>query len=516
MLVLFLTYYLAQSAQSEAGPILAFSEPQDVASRDDRNIQRSLANILWSCLSTIFLCTWMAIHPNVHFKAEKPDQRWFERWLWDPLHDFVTYKLPLFLWALLVPEYLLAWAVRQYMQAGVISNEGKIPGWTRTHGHFMIMGGFHLFRIDEIPVCPLKFEDVPVDILEIIAPTETELKDRGKSDVLTKFIVLVQTLWFVVQCIARKKQHLPLTELEVVTLAYTALNLFIYVFWWDKPRNIDCPIRIYKTSMATHEESGEKVDEWNKNWAGHWIEKMGVYTIGGQDQYTMLSEKLSIPMFWSGMLNENYQGDAGLGPSLLGSVFGAIHCIAWSSEFPSRAELILWRISCVAMITVPFLVVIICVVGVADQQDCFVILSKETSIPMFWSGRLKTSRVGEAGLGPSILGIAFGAIHCIAWSSKFPSHSEAVLWRISCIAMITLPFITTIACLIELAHQRTEKVTTRVVNIIFCIGSVFLILSAWLYMVGRIATLVIAFATLRSLPPAAYATVGWTSLVPHI
>ncbi|KIM22217.1 hypothetical protein M408DRAFT_28855 [Serendipita vermifera MAFF 305830] len=457
MIVLLLAYYLAQSAYTEAGPIRASIELRDVAACDSQNSQRNLANIVWSCLFTIFLCTWAAVHPNVHFRAEKRNQRWTEEWLWDPVHEILTYKLPLFLWALLVPEYILAWAVRQYIQAGVVSKE--VPGWTRTHGYFMIMGGFHLFRLpaeassipmplksskpskfvfpsgrhsrkDEIPVCPLKFEDVPVDILEIITPTEIELKDRSKNDFLTKVIVLLQTMWFFIQCITRGAQRLPLTELEVVALAYATLNLSIYYFWWEKPRNIECPVRVYKTSTASHEESGEKVYEWDTNRAFRWMEKTVMYISG--------------------------------------------------------------------------------------EQDCFVIISKETSIPMFWSGRLKASRVGEAGLGPSILGIAFGAIHCIAWSSKFPSHSEAVLWRISCIAMITLPFITTIACIIELAHQRTEKVTTQVVNIIFCIGSVFLILSAWLYMVGRIATLVIAFTTLRSLPPAAYTTVCWTTLIPHI
>ncbi|KIM26217.1 hypothetical protein M408DRAFT_52278, partial [Serendipita vermifera MAFF 305830] len=114
-----------------------------VASCDDQNSQRSIWGIVWSCLSTIFLCTWVAVHPNVHFKPKKPNRNWFERWLQDPLNVFFTYKLPLFLWALVVPEYILAWAVRQYVQAGVISRQ--VPGWTRTHGFFMIMGGFHLF-----------------------------------------------------------------------------------------------------------------------------------------------------------------------------------------------------------------------------------------------------------------------------------------------------------------------------------------------------------------------------------
>ncbi|KIM24398.1 hypothetical protein M408DRAFT_75968 [Serendipita vermifera MAFF 305830] len=461
MLILLLAYSILQTGQSEAGPIPASIELRDVASYDGQNSQRSLANVVWSCLSTILLCTWVAVHPNVHFRAEKHNQGWFKKWLWDPLHEAFTYKLPLFLWALLVPEYILAWAVRQYLQAGVISKQ--VPGWTRTHGHFMIMGGFHLFRLpadapsvpiplkssklsafsvstghhsrrDEVPVCPLQFTDVPVDILEILAPTETELKDRGKSDALTKIIVLFQTLWFVIQCIARGTQHLPLTELEVVTLAYAALNLFIYVFWWDKPQNVECPIRVYKTSTASHKESGEKAKEWGEGWASRWSWMLIEYTTGAQDSYVTISEQRSIPMFWSGRSGNDLQGIAGVGTSLLGSAFGAIHCIAWSSEYPSRSELLLWRVSCIAMIVVPFMVLIVCAATITGENE-----------EKGWSGWIKFT-----------MGIM--AIICIF----------------------------------------------------------LLILSAWLYIASRIATLVIAFTTLRSLPPAAFTTVNWTTFIPHI
>ncbi|KIM24455.1 hypothetical protein M408DRAFT_317699 [Serendipita vermifera MAFF 305830] len=455
MLILILAYYLGQSVHSEAGPIPASIEPRDISLCDGQNSWRTLPSIVWSCLSTIFLCTWVAVHPNVHFRPEKHGQRWLGKWLWDSLHELVTYKLPLFLWALLVPEYILAWAVRQYVQAGVIGENG----WTRTHGHFMIMGGFHLFQLpadapsiplplkssesssfviptgdhsrgDEVPVCPLKFEDVPVDILKIIAPTETELKDRGKSDTLTKIIVMVQTLWFVVQCIARGRQRLPLTELEVVTLAYATLNFFIYVFWWEKPQNVECPIRVYKASAASHQESGKEQDKWPKNWAGRLITKVAVYTVGAQDHYVKISEKHSIPMFWSGRPKDEAMALAGLGPSVLGSAFGAIHCIAWLSEFPSRSELVIWRISCVAMIVVPCIVTLFCVVAAADE------------------------RMG--GNDPR--------------------------WMLSIL--------------------------------IICTG--LIIVSAWLYIASRIATLVIAFTTLRSLPPVAYTTVDWTTFIPHI
>lgn len=125
MLVLLLAYYITQSVQSEADPIPALLGRRDVAVWDGQNNQRSIQSIIWSCLSTIFLCTWVAVHPNVHFRPEKGDQRWVEKWLWDPLHEFFTYKLLLFVWALLLPEYILAWAVRQYVQAGVISRQGR-------------------------------------------------------------------------------------------------------------------------------------------------------------------------------------------------------------------------------------------------------------------------------------------------------------------------------------------------------------------------------------------------------
>ncbi|KIM21639.1 hypothetical protein M408DRAFT_29398 [Serendipita vermifera MAFF 305830] len=129
MLVLILAYSFMQGVYTEAGPIPASLDPRKSATLNGNYGQRNIWSIIWSCLSTIFLCTWVSIHPNIHFVREKPGQNWFRTWLWDPLWEVITYKLPLFLWALLVPEYILAWAVRQFLQAGVIKK--KVPGWTR-------------------------------------------------------------------------------------------------------------------------------------------------------------------------------------------------------------------------------------------------------------------------------------------------------------------------------------------------------------------------------------------------
>jgi hypothetical protein len=42
------------------------------------------------------------------------------------------------------------------------------------------------------------------------------------------------------------------------------------------------------------------------------------------------------------------------------------------------------------------------------------------------------------------------------------------------------------------------------------------ILLPLLYIIGRVATLLIAFTSLRSLPDAAFIDVDWTTLIPHI
>lgn len=173
----------------------------------------------------------------------------------------------------------------------------------------MIMGGFHLFRPpalapyvalplgskspsafvlpggnysreDEVPVCPIQIKDISIEILKIVAPTEAELKDKGKSDGLTKLIVLVQTLWFVIQCIARGLRDLPLTELEIVTLAYAMLNFFTFVFWWDKLRNVECPIRLYKPAMRVHANGDKGPRKLGNNWFTATFFRVLTYVVG--------------------------------------------------------------------------------------------------------------------------------------------------------------------------------------------------------------------------------------------
>ena len=242
-----------------------------------------------------------------------------------------------------------------------------------THGFFITMGGFHLFerssqetsndgrtwisREDDKPLHPLLASDLKRDnIYPFTMPTEAEIKDRGKSDWLAKSLVLLQTSWFIMQCIARAIGHLPVTHLEIVTLAYAVMNFVIYIFWWNKPLNVNRPVRVFRKSEAgeTHPQvSGRTSETWELTWKelGDGLEMIFRFIIGLQDDVVNLSREDRVPRFWANTTNdEHLAADAiVLG---VGVFFGAIHCIAWVFSFPTHTELLMWRISSVAITAV--------------------------------------------------------------------------------------------------------------------------------------------------------------------
>ena len=126
MLILLLLYYLGQGAFSGAVPLPSIIEERRTPSTcNDLHACRTIWNIIWSCLVTIFSCTWVAIHPNIPYPGKKKDIGRFERWVWHPLRSSILHRLPLFICALLVPEYILSWAIRQRRVAGQIAKDNN-------------------------------------------------------------------------------------------------------------------------------------------------------------------------------------------------------------------------------------------------------------------------------------------------------------------------------------------------------------------------------------------------------
>ena len=71
---------------------------------------RTLWNIIWSCLATIFACTWLAIHPNI----AAPDE------------GFTRVNLrraKIMVVGSLAPELIILWAMRQWLVAHLLAKK---------------------------------------------------------------------------------------------------------------------------------------------------------------------------------------------------------------------------------------------------------------------------------------------------------------------------------------------------------------------------------------------------------
>jgi hypothetical protein len=114
MLVILLIFALIRALHGV--PLASPSDPPDpfpaLALRDTPSHlgQRTVHEIVISCLATIFACTWSAIHPNI---PAVTDSKWtcFKR------------RVTMTLCALLAPELMTFWAMEQRVGANIIMNK---------------------------------------------------------------------------------------------------------------------------------------------------------------------------------------------------------------------------------------------------------------------------------------------------------------------------------------------------------------------------------------------------------
>jgi hypothetical protein len=99
MLILLTAFYLLHKVL--ALPIPAIEERTSSPCDDLRNC-RTISDIIWSCIVTIFACTWVAIHPNI----PRPNSN--RHWYSGPLR-----RARIMFYALVGPEFIILWAWRQ-------------------------------------------------------------------------------------------------------------------------------------------------------------------------------------------------------------------------------------------------------------------------------------------------------------------------------------------------------------------------------------------------------------------
>jgi hypothetical protein len=118
--------FLIHSLSTRAAPISIIEYSNISPSCKDIDHCRTLFSLTWSCITTIFLCTWVMVCPNISGPAESAPNTRQPRFImskkfWSSLGNTTL----LFMCALVFPEFILAWAARQYIVAGKIVKENR-------------------------------------------------------------------------------------------------------------------------------------------------------------------------------------------------------------------------------------------------------------------------------------------------------------------------------------------------------------------------------------------------------
>lgn len=363
---------------------------------------------------------------------------------------------------------------------GVDENE-QSSRWTVTHGFFLQMGGF-ILREHGKPISVLTFKRLVTLIeageIDIPTITEKEMFDKSKGDFLTKLFVVVQTTWFVVQCLARWASQLPVTELEVVTLAFATLNVVTYSLWWQKPQSTRVAFPI----------------ELNTN-----IEAM--HAIKCRSCGNRLASVMSLPI--SPPPNQRAEGLNGI--NLLPRVTESDE--SRRSWFRERMQWGLWAVGGGGLFAwikfvlwqIPmtllrgFLRPLYKMAGDVDLN----VEAGSTRLPMFYAHNL-----GSQMLFASIA-FLFGGLHLLSWKVNFPSVPEMWLWR-SCALFITTEPVVLLLYRRFWTHELNNAVDLAVM------------VSLTFYCLARLVLVILSWTTLRALPQTAYYSVHWTSFLPHI
>ncbi|KDR73284.1 hypothetical protein GALMADRAFT_72624, partial [Galerina marginata CBS 339.88] len=257
-------------------------------------------------------------------------------------------------------------------------------GWTTTHGFFIQMGGFTLYEGSKVigVLSPERLELLlRLKAIRMPSVTEKEIQDRSKGDGLSKSIVVIQTTWFIAQCIARRVQGLTTTEIELVTLAIAILNCIMYFLWWNKPLNVLSTVSV---DLLSPEPPTEPLLELPTAlyYSPQTSLPQAVINIVRRMRDILSScavgpSRTRVNTFYAYDFTPTMQEQLATFTILpcIGTLFGTIHCAGWNFFFPSLAEANIWRLSSTVITAVPIIWSGTAILGIVDEHDHYDCLS---------------------------------------------------------------------------------------------------------------------------------------------
>ncbi|CZT04515.1 uncharacterized protein RCO7_10433 [Rhynchosporium graminicola] len=358
---------------------------------------RGTLTLVSSCSLTIFLCTWVVIHPRV---SKRPTIR--------RLH-----KLALFLKTLVGPELIAVEALQEWSQA----KKMKLSCAPFTGGQLKLIQAYF------IGMLALRYRTP--DGNRVIWPNQYtwlleqglitwehhacwglsvgDISDKSNADGTVKLAALVQVSWFLAQCIMRAAHHLPLSQLESMTIGYIPLSAVTYSLWWLKPKDIMTPSLVDLPAMSEEQRTIFEDMAVSKEFDDEGLE--GQDTLWGVWHLTpRVFEKEAEDVRRQETLERSLREVEERSRRRSKATSQAVERErAGSSDSDEEASV--------------------------DLPD---LLRKEIVIS-YWDPDLYRSKIWPLSC---LMGSSFGALHLISWHSKFPTLVEEWLWRVAALTSI--------------------------------------------------------------------------------
>jgi hypothetical protein len=188
-----------------------------------------------------------------------------------------------------------------------------------------------------------------------------DLEKMTSGDATAKALAIIQISWLVLQLVTRGVVHLPSSQLEIATLAFSVSSMVTYGLLWECPRGIEYRFSVPAERTPTIDDVrsigllGRRYLWVQKpsdtqctagphpqpipNHAGHRMDILNSLT----DISTGVKFRHGLDQILYHVSVLNTRGLI-LGAVFGGSVFGGIHCLAWNFKFPTHVEGLLWQI----------------------------------------------------------------------------------------------------------------------------------------------------------------------------
>ncbi|RAL03621.1 uncharacterized protein BO80DRAFT_423057 [Aspergillus ibericus CBS 121593] len=342
--------------------------------------QRGTFSLVWGCISTLGLCIWTAMHPNV-----VPMRRKFPP---------VYYKATLMVGAIIFPEIMMCMAIAQWRLARKVHKawqeawKGEVDGvnngkeWLGMAGaYFVVMGGYivqptpasnqgdnnapenqPLLKHPKASSRPQKQEgelvttitaqgfmallknnfknDIRSGQLQQAQFDHFIIEDKGKSSTVAKTIVTLQVLWMIVQIGGRVREGLPVTLLEASVAVQIPYSIISFFFWWNKPLDVGEPIAITvdinSLRPLDHNQTQTPPEPHSP-------------------RALFITENIShdsfLHMVFRAAYDVVYYFDQRLEffSAITAIINGGLHATMWNAYFPTPIERLLWRTACIGM-----------------------------------------------------------------------------------------------------------------------------------------------------------------------